>query len=352
MAREKDTYLATPINANRATIKQNLREWVYEYQTGLFVLEGNNPINQNGLWPLGQSLLSRSGIFVFVRRAGDVFNLANVMNVVANETGQVEKIVVNFVPRLGTSVSGASQEELTNESEFVIALNTYSQKPDLSGTQDQINYIDAIFKAMVFDLECSRPRLFIKTHLYPTREQKERIQINVDAYNMIVYTSLGDGKPMELHDWDPDSRIEKLKIAWDIQLNSFKEINAIRYNVSKTENTERQPVKEIELVQETFEPLENLKLQERINFIKECYEKFGGEEYTLKLHGKVIFQTGDIFKDEIETRGAEKISKETEQKVEATHESEKKESTQQKSNYGDSEPKNKKSNKKKTSRNT
>jgi hypothetical protein len=312
MAKEKDTYIATPLNANRATIKQNLREWVYEYQTGLFILEGNNPINQNKLWPLGQSLLSRSGIFAFVRRAGDVFNLASVMNIVANDTGQIESIVVNYIPRLGTSVSGASQEELTNESEFVIALNTYSQKPDLSGTQDQINYIEAIFKAMVFDLECSRPRLFIKTHLYPTREQKERIQMNVDAYNMIVYTSLGDGKPMELHDWDPQSRIEKLKMAWDTQMSLFKEVNGLRYNVSKTENTERQPVKEIELVQEAFEPLENLKLQERVNFIKECYEKFGGEEYTLKLHGKVVFQIGDNFGVE-EAGASSKTSEQPEQ---------------------------------------
>src|SRR5687768_7203889 len=58
------------------------------------------------------------------------------------------------------------------------------------------------------------------------------------------------------------------------------------------------------LVEDQFENTENIRLQERINFIVECYEKFGGESYILEvdnesvfqiINGKMIFRVGDKF---------------------------------------------------------
>jgi hypothetical protein len=97
------------------------------------------------------------------------------------------------------SDSGEEGEELTNPKEFVIFKNNMDKTPNFSSSGQGLNFLDAIYQAAVFDLEVSRPRMFIETHFYPTEAQKSKIKENVDAYNMIVYASLGDGKPMTFH---------------------------------------------------------------------------------------------------------------------------------------------------------
>jgi len=71
--------------------------------------------------------------------------------------------------------------------------------PNFTGSEQMLEFIDCLYQAGAFDAEASRTRMFIETPFYPTDQQKQRIRENISAFNMIVYASLGDGKPLTLH---------------------------------------------------------------------------------------------------------------------------------------------------------
>ncbi|CAG8527596.1 28736_t:CDS:2 [Racocetra persica] len=105
----------------------------------------------------------------------------------------------------------------------------------------------------------------------------------------------------------------------------YRRLNGIRHNTSKKE--ERHNSREMMLVEDQFENPENIHLQERIQTIEECYEKFEGEKnnhyYELVVDGEVVFKLGnpeDLSekKSEPKERIFEKITKEKENKTTET----------------------------------
>jgi len=197
-----DNYRRTPINPERMTCKEAIREWGHNVLIGKFHLKGNNPITENGLWPLIQKVRSEQGWCVLVK-AAEVFKVASLVNLATNGTGEIESITINYVNRWGgISAESVKQndtsETLTNPKEFAILLNNMDRTPNFTNSEKILDFMDNIYQAGAFDMEASRTRMFIETRYYPNDTQKRRIRENVDAFNMIVYASLGDGKPMEL----------------------------------------------------------------------------------------------------------------------------------------------------------
>jgi hypothetical protein len=309
-----DDYRRTPLNPARMTCKQGIETWGHNVLIGKFHLKGDNPITENGFWPLIQKVRSNEGWCAFVK-TGEVFQVASLLNLVTNGTGEVESITVNYVNRWGgiskdSAKQNANSQTLSNPKEFAILLNNMDRTANFDGSKKILDFMDAIYQASVFDTEASRTRMFIKTHFYPTDNQKRRIRENIDAFNMIVYASLGDGKPMELVPWNVESKLPMLKQMWDWQFGLFRRFNGIAFNTSRKEEVHR--VAEVELIEEQFESFENIWQQETEYFFRQCYEKFGGEEYNLVKDKESVFRIGDLVERELKI--AEKEATKSEEK--------------------------------------
>ncbi|CAI2161445.1 10356_t:CDS:2 [Funneliformis geosporum] len=228
---------------------------------------------------------SHEGMFAYVKQAGDVYRIASVNNIISNDAGEIEKANVTYKNLYGASGGGSMQrEDLTNMKDVIIGFNTYEMVPDTNRiNRDLENYLDYIFKSDVFDLEAARPRMFIRTNIFPESPERKRLEDNVRAFNVVVFSSL-----------------ENSQRAYGL----YREIVGMVYNTGKTPQTERQPVAEIKMVEGQFASPENIRLQSIETFLRECYSKIGGNDYTLiTADGSIAFQIGDDYLDETKDNG-------------------------------------------------
>lgn len=296
------------INIEQAKISDKIHKWSEDYHTGYFVLHGDNPLMKNSLWIRMQRVASDEGKGVVVRKDGpsnekDRFLLGLLKDVEhdvleeSNPGVPLKKAKVSYIDREGNE---DFSEDLLDENEpedYVIFGNNDKWEPNLQGNETQHKYLDCIYRAMIFDLECSRPHFVIKSRTSLGEEKKKTIRRMWEAYNVVVFFSLDDSQPIEPYNtdaWNPDSKFDKYERMWNLSFSLYRRLNGIRHNTSKKE--ERHNTKEMMLVEDQFENPENIRLQERIETIKECYEKFQGEKnghwYELLVDGKVVFSIG------------------------------------------------------------
>jgi hypothetical protein len=301
MVRIKTDYrIATPINANLVSIKRTLREDVNVYWIGYFRLTGDNPIVNNGHWPLIRHVASHEGMFAYVRQAGDVYRVASVNSIISNDAGEIEKVNVTYKDAWGATGGAMKKDELTDMKNVIVGLNTYEMVPDTHRINPDLeDYLDHIFKADVFDLEAARPRMFIRTNIFPESPERKKLEDNVRAFNIIVFSSLENSQVVELKDWDPQSKVDALNKKWDRAYGMYRQTVGMVYNTSKTPETERQPVAEIKMVKGQFSSPESIRLQPIETFLRKIYDLWGGKNYTLLVPGgEIAFQIGDDFSEE------------------------------------------------------
>ncbi|CAH1759030.1 14666_t:CDS:2 [Entrophospora sp. SA101] len=172
-----------------------------------------------------------------------------------------KKATVTYITRTGEEDFNEDLLEENDPKDFVVFSNNDKWEPELQLNRTQLDYLDQIYKTMIVDLKRSLPHLHYSV---------------------------------------------------------FRRLNGIKHNTAKKEERQNNP--EIELNEDQFENPENIRLQERISFLTEFYEKFGGESYILELDGKIVFQTGDKFKEEEN----QKQQNQEKEKVRATDQKEEK----------------------------
>lgn len=319
------------LDPKKIKISSKVEQWAEDYHVGRFVLRGDNPLVKNSLWTRRERLCVTEGFGIIVRKKNpkkkdDLFligKLSDVEHDPLEENGTpYKKGTVKYLNRIGEEKQGAEDDLLDLDPEdYVIFGNNDKWEAELQGNKDLLDIMDANFKALVADLNRCLPRFAVKSRGEIDKKAGEEIKKMWNSYDEpIIYFTKGkeNEDKWEAHDteqWNPESRLSDYKIRDELVFSKYRRLNNIKHNTSKKE--ERHNSKEMDLVEDQFENPENSCLQERISFLAEFYDKFGGDSYILAFNfsdkDEIIFQTGDKFKEENTKESKKEQSSENQQ---------------------------------------
>jgi hypothetical protein len=307
-----------PINPEKVSLQENIKEWAFDYFAGFFQLKGDNPLVKAGVWSWMQKIASKEGKAILVKKIAKNSNYQTKVpnNLEADPEGTYlvasikeikykpnalrtpESIKVEYLDREGQVIFDEDLLKPKFQNEwFLVMGNTFDWKPDLSKSELILNFMNYIYRSMIWDLEIYRPRLIIKTKFKLDTNIKRIIRQDFDKWNLITFASPDNAQPWDVDKWTPDTKFDKLRDMFKMNFNLFKELNNIRFNPSqKLEG--RLPVKEVELNEDQFEGKEAVKQQERETFLTWIYKVDGGYDYQLWSEGKMVFKVGDRWSEE------------------------------------------------------
>lgn len=325
--------MAKLLKPEKVKISDKIEKWAKDQHTGRFVLKGDNPLVKNSLWIRSQRIAVEEGKGIIVRKKNpkkkdDLFligKLSDEKHDPLEENGTpFKKGTVKYLNRVNEEEQGAEDDLLDLDPEdYVVFGNNDKWEGELQGNKDLLDIMDANFKAMVADLNRCLPRFFVKSRAKIT--DKKIIKEVKDAWisydEPVVFLSKGENEEKweasDTEKWNPESRFADYKARDELLFSKYRRLNNIKHNTSKKE--ERHNSREMMIMEDQFENLENLCLQERISFLMEFYEKFHGNSYILVLDNEEVFKIGDKFKEEESVK--EGVKQQTGEKTEKKEES-------------------------------